>query len=204
MAEDHSDAPAPSRLLARAEVAVAVLMALGAAGLAIFMPYLIGSGGIETAREFLTLTPAFFPSLTMGLLAVVCVPYAIGAVRGLAKSNEAHTADDLSRLKRAGFMFVIAVFYAGVMSWMGFILSTMLVAFVVSYFLGLRKPLAFLPAVAIAPILIRFMFERWLYIALPRSEIGFVAAAEDALIHFLLIIQNAVLSVIEYLLTAVQ
>lgn len=185
MAEDNSDTPAPSRLLARVEVAVAFLLVLGAGATAIFMPYLIGRGGIETARDFLTISPSFFPVLAMGLLAVVCVPYAINAVRGLAKSSEAHTGEDLVRLKRAGFMVVVAVSYAGSMTWLGFILATMLMALIVSYFLGLRKPLAFLPGVVLVPVTIRFVFERLLYIALPRSEIEFVAAIEDALIGFL-------------------
>ncbi len=121
----------------------------------------------------------------MGLLAVICVPYAINAVRGLAKSNEAHTLEDLVRLKRAGFMVVIAIGYAASISWLGFVLATMLMALIVSYFLGLRKPWAYLPGVVLAPIVIRFVFERLLYIALPRSEIEFVAAIEDALIKFL-------------------
>ena len=185
MAEDKSDTPAPSRLLARVEVAVAVLLTFGAGAIALFMPKLIGRGGIETARDFLTISPAFFPRLAMGLLAVICVRYAINAVRGLTKSNEAHTGEDLVRLKRAGFMVVVAVCYAGLMSWMGFILATMLMALIVSYFLGLRKPLAFVPGVILVPITIRFVFERLLYIALPRSEIEFVAAIEDAVIKFL-------------------
>ena len=204
MAEDQSDTPAPSRLVARTEVAVAVLLTVGAGVIAVFMPYLIGSGGIETARDFLTLSPAFFPSLTMGLLAVVCVPYAIGAVRGLAKSDRRHDGEDREKLKRAGFLFILAVFYATSISWLGFLLSTILVTAVVSYFLGLRNPLKFVPGVIVAPILIRFIFERWLYIALPRSEIELVAVTEDALIRFLLVIQNAILSAVEYLLTAVS
>ncbi len=185
MAEDQSDTPAPSRLLARVEVAVAVLLTFGAGAIAIFMPNLIGRGGIESARDFLTISSSFFPRLTMGLLALICVGYAIQAARGLAKSSEAHTLEDLVRLKRAGFMVGIAVCYAGLMSWMGFILATMLMALIVSYFLGLRNPLTYLPTVVVAPIAIRFVFERLLYIALPRSEIEFVAAIEDAVIKFL-------------------
>ncbi len=185
MAEDQSNTPAPSRLLARVEVAVAVLLTLGAAAIALFMPQLIGRGGIETARDFLTISPAFFPGLAMGLLAMVCVPYAIQSVRRLAKSNEAQTGEDLVRLKRAGFMTVVAICYAASINWLGFILATMLMALVVSYFLGLRKPLTYLPGVILVPITVRFVFERLLFIALPRSEIEFVAAIEDALIKFL-------------------
>lgn len=176
---------ASSRLLARAEVAAASLLFLGAVGLIVFMPALIGSGGIETGRDFLTFTPAFFPRLTMGLLAIVSLRYVAEAWRGQALATGNHTAEDLDRLKRAGFMVLIAVFYAGFITWMGFILSTMLVTAAVSYFLGLRNPLTFLPGVVVVPVVIRLFFERWLYIALPRSEIELVAGIEDAVILFL-------------------
>ena len=185
MAQDHTESQIPSRLMARVEVAVAVLFVCGAAGLAIFMPRLIGSGGIETARDFLTLTPAFFPQLAMAMLAVVSSRYALEAWRIQAISTGSHSPEELVRLKRAGFMFLVAIFYAAFITWMGFILSTMLVAGIVSYFMGLRKPLSFLPTVVVAPILIRFVFERLLFIALPRSEIEFVAGIEDAVIGLL-------------------
>jgi len=56
---------------------------------------------------------------------------------------------------------------------------------VTSYFLGLRRPLAYVPGVFVVPIAVRFIFERLLYIALPRSEIELVAAIEDAVIGVL-------------------
>jgi len=185
LATEGADDSVPNRLMAQTELVVAVFLTGAAAGLVLFMPELIGSGGIETGRDFLTFTPAFFPRLTMGLLALVSLRYVAEAWRTHADSTGNHTAEELERLKRAGFMIVIAVFYAGFITWMGFILSTMLVTLVVSYFLGLRNPLAFLPGVIAVPIVIRLFFERWLYIALPRSEIEFVAAIEDAVILFL-------------------
>lgn len=175
----------PSRLLARVEISVAVLLCIGAAMIALFMRRLIGSGGIETARDFLTLSPSLFPQLAMVLLAAVSASYAIDAWRNHARVEQSHTYEDVDRLKRAGFMVVVAICYAALITWMGFILSTMLVSGILSWFLGLRKPLTFLPGVVIAPIAIRFVFERLLYIALPRSEIEFVAAIEDSLIRLL-------------------
>jgi hypothetical protein len=195
--------PVRSRLLAWAELVVAVLLAVTALIFAIFMPALIGSGGIEMARDYLHLTPDFFPRLTMVLLSAVCARYAVGAARGLARSTGRHDDEDLEKLKRAGFMVLVAVFYAATISWLGFILATMLVATVVSYFLGLRKPWSFVPCVIIGPIAIRFVFERWLYIALPRSEIEFVAVAEDAVIGFLVAIQTAVIAFSRFILEAV-
>lgn len=175
----------PNRLMAWLEVVVAVLLAAMGLGFAVFATDLIGAGGIETAEDYLHLTPDFFPRLTMLLLAVVCLRYAVGAGRALARASGGHDREDLDRLMRAGFMVVVAILYATMISWLGFILATMLVAAVTSYFLGLRNPLAFVPGVIVVPIAIRFVFERLLYIALPRSEIEAVGAIEDAVIGLL-------------------
>ena len=75
--------------------------------------------------------------------------------------------------------------YTLTVSWLGFILSTMIVATVTSIFLGLRNPLTFIPSVIIVPILIRFIFERLLFISLPRSQIESVGHIEDQVIQFL-------------------
>ncbi|MDH3229804.1 MAG: tripartite tricarboxylate transporter TctB family protein [Alphaproteobacteria bacterium] len=179
------DDAAPNRLLAQVDLAVAVLLACAGLLFAIFMPALIGAGGIETAQDFMTISPAFFPRLAMGLLALTCVPYVLQAIRNLARSSKRDIGAQLIELRRAGFMVVIAVGYAGTMSWLGFLLATMLVSAVASYFLGLRRPLAFVPGVILVPIVVRFVFERMLYIALPRSEIEFVAGIEDAAMRFL-------------------
>lgn len=180
-----ADDPVPDRMLAWTELVVAVLLTVVALAMALFMSELIGSGGIETAEDYLHLTPDFFPRLTMLLLAGVCVRYAVGAARGLALATGSHDDEDLQRFGRAAFMVVVAVCYALSISWLGFILATMLVAAITSYFLGLRNPLAFVPGVLIVPVAIRFVFERLLYIALPRSEIDAVAAVEDAVIGVL-------------------
>ena len=182
---DGADPTVPNRLLAWTEVIVAVLMAVLALLLAVFMSEFIGAGGIETAEDYLHLTPDFFPRLTMALLAVVCVRYAFGAARDLSRSTVAHDREDTERLKRAGFMVIVAVCYALTITWLGFILATMLVAAITSFFLGLRNPLAFVPGVVVVPITIRFVFERLLFIALPRSEIELVAGIEDAVMSAL-------------------
>lgn len=185
LATERGEVPAPGRLLAQVDLAVAVLLACTAFLLALFMPSLIGAGGIETAQDFMTISPAFFPRLAMGLLGLTCVPYIVEAVRNLARSSKRDLGAQLAELRRAGVMVVIAVFYAGSITWLGFILATMLVSAVASYFLGLRRPLAFVPGVILVPIAIRFVFERMLYISLPRSEIEFVAGIEDAVMRFL-------------------
>jgi len=185
LAAERATDPAPIRLLAWTELVVAVLLTVAALVLAVFMSSLIGAGGIETAEDYLHLTPDFFPRLTMLLLAAVCARYALGAARGLARSTARHDDEYLGQLRRAGFMVIVALCYAASITWLGFILSTMLVTAVTSYFLGLRNPLAFLPGVVVVPIVIRFVFERLLLISLPRSEIEFVAGIEDAVMRLL-------------------
>lgn len=172
----------PSRFIALAELIVAGLMALISFVLAISMTSLIGSGGIETAEDYLHMTPDDFPRLTFAVLTIVCLRYAYGAYRELAGSPRGDIQADLTRLKRAGFIVAVAACYAAGISWLGFILATALVTLVTSYFLGLRNPLHFLPGVILAPVLIRFVFERLLLISLPRSEIEFLARIEDSVL----------------------
>lgn len=175
----------PSPIFAWIEVLVAAGFTATGVLLAIFMPALIGAGGFETAEDYLHLTPDFFPRLTMVLLAAVSLRYLVGAVRDVAGSTGRQDPEDLKKLSRAGFMVAVALCYAAVISWLGFITATMLVTVAVSYFLGLRNPLAFLPGVIVVPIAIRFIFERLLFIALPRSEIDVIAGIEDAVIGVL-------------------
>ena len=82
-------------------------------------------------------------------------------------------------------MMVVAVIYSFLVSWLGFIPSTMMMTAVVSMYLGITSPVALLPGTIFIPIVIRFIFERLLLIALPRSEIEFIARMEDSLMKFL-------------------
>ena len=59
---------------------------------------------------------------------------------------------NLAGLQRAGVAAVIAVAYAASVTWLGYILSTMLMTAAMAYYLGLRNPLAFIPGVIIIPI----------------------------------------------------
>ena len=71
------------------------------------------------------------------------------------------------------------------MTWLGYILSTMLMTAAMAGYLGLRNPLTFIPGVIVIPIAIRFVFERLLLISLPRSSIESVGVIEDAVLRFL-------------------
>ena len=174
-----------SPLMARLDVAVAAILALGAATMAVAMPMLIASGGIETERDFATLSPALIPRLAFGCLTILAIFALIPAVQTVRGGAGQPRADERGRLQRAGIAAAIAVGYALTVTWLGYILATMVMTAVMAYYLGLRSPLAFIPGVIVVPILIRFVFERLLLIALPRSSIESIGVVEDAVLRFL-------------------
>lgn len=185
MATEESTADPPTRVMARLEVAVAVFMTLAAGSLAVFMPALIASGGIESAQSFTTLSPIFFPRLAFGLLALIGLGYVAQTVSRIPQSTRPRSAEGTVRLARAGLMTVVVILYAIAVPLLGFILATMVMTAIVAVFLGLRRPLAFVPGTIVIPIAIRFVFERMLLIALPGSSIDSVARVENAVMKFL-------------------
>ncbi len=172
-------------LMARLDVVVAAVFALIAATLTVAMPQLIASGGLDTERDFSTLSPALIPRLAFGLLTVLAVAALISAIQTVKSGVGRPRADQLTRLQRAGIAAGIAIAYAATVTWLGYTLSTMLMTAAMAYFLGLRNPLAFIPGVIIVPVVIRFVFERLLLISLPRSSIESIGGVEDAVMRFL-------------------
>lgn len=176
--------PPLSPLMARLDVAVTALIALVAATIAVVMPQLVASGGIDTQRDFATLPAALVPQLAFAALAVVALISLVSSVRRLKTEHGVTPADEGDRLQRAAVMVVITAAYAAGMNTLGYVLDTMLMSAVVAFYLGLRNPLAFIPGVIIIPFLIRFLFERLLLISLPPSQIEFVGNIEEAVLHF--------------------
>jgi putative tricarboxylic transport membrane protein len=174
-----------SRPLARLAVAVAALIAGGSAALSVFMPALIATGGIRTAQDFTTLSPVFFPRLAFAMLAVLGVVYLVGARAAAARNTRPLTATESDRLVRAALMALLVAAYAFVIPILGFIVATMASTAAVGLFLGARRALGLLAWIVVLPLAIRFIFERLLLIALPRSTIDAVARVEDAVMNFL-------------------
>lgn len=178
-------AGALSPLLARLDVIVTALICIAAGLLSIMMPRLVESGGIEIGRSYATMSASLIPRTIFGALAVVAAVATIAAFNRLRRSDTTNPGDELERFGRAAIVALIILAYALTVTWLGFILATMIVAVVLSYFLGLRNPLAFIPGVVIVPVLIRFIFERLLLISLPRSRIESIGQIEDQLMRFL-------------------
>lgn len=178
-------AGALSPLLARLDVIVTALICIAAGLLSIMMPRLVESGGIEIGRSYATMSASLIPRTIFGALAVVAAVATIAAFNRLRRFDTTNPGDELERFGRAAIVALIILAYALTVTWLGFILATMIVAVVLSYFLGLRNPLAFIPGVVIVPVLIRFIFERLLLISLPRSRIESIGQIEDQLMRFL-------------------
>ena len=178
-------AVALSPLMARVDVAVAAIVALSAATLTVAMPMLIASGGIEPGRDYVTLSPVLIPRLAFGCLTILAIFALISAVQTVRSGIGRPRADEVGRLERAGVAALIALGYAATVTWLGYILATMLMTVVMAYYLGLRNPLMFIPGVVVIPVAIRFVFERLLLISLPRSSIESVGLVEDAVMRFL-------------------
>jgi hypothetical protein len=186
MAElEAGTAGALSPLLARLDVIVPALICLGSAVLAITMPKLVISGGIVIGRSYATMSPSMIPRLIFGVLAVVAAVATVSAFQRLRQSSTVSPGDEAERFGRVAVIAVVVLFYALTVNWLGFILSTTIVAAVISYYLGLRNPLAFVPGAVILPVLIRFVFERLLLISLPRSRIESIGHIEDQVMRFL-------------------
>ena len=185
MATSEPSPSSPVRVMVRFEVVVGIVITGLAAALCIWMPALIASGGIESAQDFTTLTPVFFPRLALGVLALLGLVYVIQTVWNLQHSTPGHSVEETGRIMRAGLMAVVTVVYAIVVPWLGFTISTMVMTAFVGVFLGLRHPLALVPGTVVIPIVIRFVFERLLLISLPRGSIESFARVEDALMTYL-------------------
>ena len=80
-ADAIEQAVAPTPLMARLDVVVAAVLALIAATLTVAMPKLIASGGIDTERDFSTLSSALIPRLAFGFLTVLAIAALIPAVQ---------------------------------------------------------------------------------------------------------------------------
>ena len=185
MASDNEPANAPSPTMLRLEICLAAAMMLLSVGFAVFMPYLIATGGISAAQDFLRLTPVFFPRLAFSVLAALCAFYLVDAWRRARHVHSAADPGEAERFLRGVKMIVIIAAYSIFVAILGYGLSTLLMAGVVIWYLGIRQIWIVASVSIVMPIVVRFIFERLLLISLPRSDYEAIAVVEDAIMKFL-------------------
>lgn len=185
MSSDGEPQNTPSPMMLRLEICLAAAMMLLSVGFAAFMPYLIATGGISSAQDFLRLTPVFFPRLAFAVLAALCAFYLINAWRSARNIQSAANPDEAVRFQRGVVMIVVIAAYSLLVSALGYGLSTLLMAGAVIWYLGIRQIWIVASVSVLMPIVVRFIFERLLLISLPRSDYEAIAVVEDAIMKFL-------------------
>lgn len=185
MSSDGESQNAPSPMMLRLEIYLAAAMMLLSVGFALFMPYLIATGGITAAQDFLRLTPVFFPRLAFAVLAALCAFYLLDAWRSARYIRSAVNPDEAARFQRGVVMIVVIAAYSLLVSALGYGLSTLLMAGAVIWYLGIRQVWIVASVSVLMPIVVRFIFERLLLISLPRSDYEAIAVVEDAIMKFL-------------------
>ena len=185
MSSDGEPQNTPSPMMLRLEICLAAAMMLLSVGFAAFMPYLIATGGISSAQDFLRLTPVFFPRLAFAVLAALCAFYLINAWRSARNIQSAANPDEAVRFQRGVVMIVVVAAYSLLVSALGYGLSTLLMAGAVIWYLGIRQIWIVASVSVLMPIVVRFIFERLLLISLPRSDYEAIAVVEDAIMKFL-------------------
>ena len=185
MSSDNESTNAPSPMMLRLEIYLAAAMMLLSVGLVLFMPYLIATGGITSAQDFLRLTPVFFPRLAFAVLAALCAFYLLDAWRRARYVRAAIDPDEMERFLRGAKMIVVIAAYSLLVSALGYGLSTLLMAGAVIWYLGIRQIWIVASVSVLMPIIVRFVFERLLLISLPRSDYEAIAVVEDAIMKFL-------------------
>ena len=182
----ESDKSSPPTLaLARLDVAVAAFITLAGAWLSIAMPRLVVTGGMREAQEFINLSPVFFPRVAFGLMAALGLIHLVRAVRRLPQAVPAGPVDWTEKYRNPLLVGAFVLLYAVLLPSLGFTAATLLGIAAVTFTLGSRKWWEILPISLLAPLVVRFVFERLLLISLPRSSFEFIARPEEALMQFL-------------------
>ncbi len=167
------------------ELAIAIVIAVGAGYLAISMPALVHEGGIREAQDFIRLTPVFFPRVSFGLTSVVSCILVVRLLRAAPGVHAMRFSLRASDCTDVLVMSALIVGYAALLPPLGYSLATMLAVAATTYLLGARTLLPLIAFSVVTPIVTRFIFERVLAISLPLSRYEPIAELEQGLMRFL-------------------
>ncbi|MBI3126793.1 MAG: tripartite tricarboxylate transporter TctB family protein [Candidatus Tectomicrobia bacterium] len=149
------------------------------------MDRLIAEGGMREAQQFIRLTPVFFPRVAFGLMAVLGAIHGYRAWRQLSETAPPGPGSWIEKYRNVVLVGAFILAYALLLPKLGFTAATLVGIAAVTATLGSRTWWEILPVSLLSPLVIRFVFERVLLIALPRSDFEFIAVPEEALMKFL-------------------
>jgi hypothetical protein len=166
------------------EICIGVVFTAAAGYIALDMPRLVQQGGAQEAQSMLQLSPVFFPELSFSLTFLVSLIFLVQSVRRLPGAVRIEGSSGKNYWNVA-VMCALVIIYASLLPLLGFGIATLLALGVTSYMLGARSWWRLAAFSVLTPVVIRFIFERVLYISLPLSSIGFLTNMEQSLMKFL-------------------
>ena len=182
--QDPSAVTQPSRAAVVLEICIGIVFTAAAGYIALDMPRLVQQGGIPEAQSILQLSPVFFPELSFALTCLVSAIFLVQSVRRLRGARRVEGGGGRS-FRNVTVMCVLVIAYALFLAVLGFGIATLLALGATSYMLGTRSWWKLAAFSITTPVVIRFIFERVLYISLPLSSIGFLTNMEQSLMKFL-------------------
>ena len=187
-AENSSPITQPSRAAVILEICVGVVFTAAAGYIALAMPGLVRQEGMQEAQTFLHLSPVFFPQLSFALTCLISALFLVQAARRLPPAGRVAGGTAKEKYWNVAIMCVLIIVYGLLLPLLGFGFATLLALGVTSYALGTRSWWQLAAYSIVTPVIIRFIFERVLYISLPLSPIEFLTNFEQGLMKFLVVL----------------
>lgn len=169
----------------KSEIAASILIITIGACFALFMPHMIAKGGMIQAQDFIRLSPIFFPRLSFAVLSILGILYFIQ----IFKSNsEQKTEKTLPKeiVQNVLIIFLFVTIYTFILPYLGYGIASVIMIFSLSYRLGNRIWWQLFLLSFFIPLTIRIIFERVLFIYLPRSHYETLGIWEDKIVKFFL------------------
>lgn len=138
----------------------------------LFVGTLIGKPKVLFGESLTAITPSIFPSIVLGLLAVLCT---VHLVLGLRRPTDSTGQTGIVGWRRGIVFFSIMTVYALALVPVGFIISSAIALAVLSWFVGNRVVVQIVIVSLIAPLALYLCATRLLAVSLP--ELNFIEVA---------------------------
>ncbi|MEP5155377.1 tripartite tricarboxylate transporter TctB family protein [Planktotalea sp.] len=133
----------------------------------VFMGALVAKPKVLFGQSLTAITPSIFPSIILGLLALLCLAHLIIAKRNFVPSNE----QGIIGIGRGAVFFSIMTVYGLVLVPLGFIISSSITIAVLSWYTGNRSKLQIALIAILAPIFLYLSATRLLAVYLPELDV---------------------------------